>query len=200
MGVLRFVRKSDVASILKIYESYILHTTITFEEEVPSLEEFRKRIQTISAEYPYLVCESAGVISGYAYAHRYQERASYRWNAELSVYVERGGLRKGTGRALYGALLELLRLQGIQNVYGIVTCPNENSEKLHEAFGFRKLGAYRQTGFKQGEWHDVELFEKSLGEHGANPAPPVPIGKLDPAVVSEVLGRYGQSVQCAQKG
>lgn len=193
MRSIRFARETDTERILKIYCPYVLETSITFEEDVPSPEEFRNRILTISAEYPYLVFESDGTVLAYAYAHRYQERASYRWNAELSVYVERSAQRKGTGRALYGALLEILHLQGIQNVYALVTAPNPGSDRLHLSAGFRRLGEYRRTGYKCGAWHGVTLYEKSIGGHEQNPKPPVPVRALDRGVLDEILARYSRS-------
>ena len=36
---------------------YVKHTAITFEYEVPSAEEFRKRIAHTLQHYPYLVAE-----------------------------------------------------------------------------------------------------------------------------------------------
>ncbi|WP_205703181.1 MULTISPECIES: GNAT family N-acetyltransferase [Acutalibacteraceae] len=195
MALVRFVRETDAEKILDIYRPYIMETAITFEEETPSPEEFRDRILTISEEYPYLVCESDGAVAAYAYASRYQKRASYRWNAELSVYVERSALRRGYGKTLYGALLEMLRLQGVQNVYAIITVPNRNSEKMHESLGFRRLGEYRRTGFKRGGWHDVALFEKSIGSHGSDPAPMTPIRAIDRSVLNEVLSRYSRILE-----
>ena len=44
----------DAAALLEIYAPYVEHTAITFEYAVPSLEEFRERIETVSARYPYL--------------------------------------------------------------------------------------------------------------------------------------------------
>ena len=85
---IRPARLEDASEILKIYEPYIKKTTITFEYEVPSLEEFRGRMTGIIGAYPYLVCEADGKILAYAYAHRFHERAAYQWDAELSVYVE----------------------------------------------------------------------------------------------------------------
>lgn len=189
---IRFACEEDAERILEIYRPYILETSITFEETVPTLEEFRERIRAIAAEYPYLVCEEDGVVVAYAYAHRYQERASYRWNAELSVYVERSAQRCGFGKALYGTLLELLSLQGIRNVYALITVPNQNSRALHEAMGFRRLGEYRQTGYKRGEWHDVALYEKSIGGHAPNPAPLVPVYDLDRNVLDEIFFRHSR--------
>ena len=85
---------------------------------------------------------------GYAYAHRQAERAAYQWNAELSVYLDRSCTSRGLGRRLYGALIDILRLQGIRTVYGCVTVPNEKSEWLHQSLCFRRLGTYRITGYK----------------------------------------------------
>lgn len=199
MRSIRFARDADAERILDIYRPYILETSITFEEEVPVREEFRNRILTISAEYPYLVCEEEGVVVAYAYAHQYQGRASYRWNAELSVYAEHSAQRKGIGRALYGALLEILRLQGIRNVYALITVPNQNSRALHEAMGFRRLGEYRQTGYKRGKWHDVAIYEKSIGSHAPNPAPLVPVRALDREVLNEILFRHSRVLEAGEK-
>lgn len=183
----RLVQEADAAEILGIYEPYIRDTAITFEYETPSAEEFGNRIKEISSDYPYIVCVSDGRIIGYAYAHRQMERAAYQWNAELSVYIDKSRLRCGVGKALYGALIEILRMQNIRNVYGCVTLPNENSEKLHEYFGFKKLGVYHSTGYKCGAWHDVAWFEKAVGDYCLDPKPFVSIQEIDRNAITEIL-------------
>lgn len=135
----RFAAPADSAALLKIYGEY-LDTPITFECALPSEAEFAGRIAAIGREYPYLVCLEKGRIVGYAYAHRQAERAAYQWNAELSVYLDRSCTSRGLGRRLYGALIDILRLQGIRTVYGCVTVPNEKSEGLHQALGFPAAG------------------------------------------------------------
>ena len=52
-----------------------------------------------------------------AYAHRFQERAAYQWNAELSVYVDENCTGMGMGKALYQALIEILKCQNVKNAY-----------------------------------------------------------------------------------
>ena len=113
----RFAAPADSAALLKIYGEY-LDTPITFECALPSEAEFAGRIAAVGREYPYLVCLEKGRIVGYAYAHRQAERAAYQWNAELSVYLDRSCTSRGLGRRLYGALIDILRLQGIRTVYG----------------------------------------------------------------------------------
>lgn len=49
----------DAADILAIYAPFIESTAVTFEYTVPTLEEFRDRMASIMADYPYLVAEEA---------------------------------------------------------------------------------------------------------------------------------------------
>ena len=48
------VSPSDAESLLEIYVPYIKNTAITFEYDVPSVEEFRKRIENI--KYTFITC------------------------------------------------------------------------------------------------------------------------------------------------
>ncbi len=102
----------------------------------------RRGQKTIAADYPYLVCLSDDKIVGYAYAHKHHERDAYQWNAELSVYIRKDHMRCGIGKVFYNALMDILKMQNIRNVYGCVTVPNENSERFHESFGFRRVGDF----------------------------------------------------------
>lgn len=191
---LRLVQEADAAEILKIYTPYIKETAITFEYETPSLKEFQARIKEISSAYPYIVCLSGEKIIGYAYAHRQMERAAYQWNAELSIYIDTAFLRCGAGKKLYRALMDILQMQNVCNVYGGVTSPNENSEKLHESFGFKKLGVYHKTGFKCGAWHDVIWFEKTIGCSALEPKPFIPIKKIDKDAIMQILNRHAEAL------
>ena len=44
------VTLEDAAELLSIYEPYVKDTAITFEYDVPTIEEFRNRIQNISSK------------------------------------------------------------------------------------------------------------------------------------------------------
>ena len=183
----RMASEEDTPEIHAIYKPYVTNSAITFEVEVPTVEEFGQRIRSISAEYPYIVCLSDRGMAGYAYAHRHMERVAYQWNAELSVYIDSGSQGCGIGRRLYAALIAILTLQNVKNVYGGVTSPNEKSERLHESLGFTKLGTYRKTGYKCGAWHDVIWFEKAVGAHNLNPAPFTPIHDVDRTAIANIL-------------
>lgn len=187
---MRFAVAADAAALLQIYAQYI-DTPVTFECVLPTQQMFAQRIAETAAAYPWLVAEKDGRIVGYAYAHRQMERDAYQWNAELSIYFDRTYTSMGFGRRLYGALIEMLRLQGIRTVYGGVTLPNEKSLGLHLSMGFRRLGTYRSTGYKCGQWHDVAWFEKRIAPCQTDPSPFVPIGEIDPDRLRAILEKAG---------
>jgi phosphinothricin acetyltransferase len=195
MKTIRLAQETDATEILKIYEAYVKETAITFECETPSLDEFKNRIKDISSDYPYVVCVLGGKIIGYAYAHRQMERMAYQWNAELSVYIDKNYFHLGVGKALYSTLIEILRMQNVRNIYGGVTSPNEKSEKLHESFGFKKLGIYHNTGYKCGAWHDVAWFEKTIVDYDLAPTPFISIQEIDKKTITEILNRYSERLR-----
>ena len=183
---IRFATILDAPFLLEIYSQYI-ETAITFEYTLPTASEFEKRIENIVETYPYLVCEDDGKIFGYAYAHRYMERAAYQWNAELSVYLDKSYVSKGFGKKLCSVLIEILKEQGFRTVYSLITSPNIKSEKLHLSLGFKAIGMYHRTGFKNGCWHDVAIFEKKIGKNDNNPNPIISIKKIKSDIIEKII-------------
>jgi len=161
---LRLAKLEDAQDILDIYIPYINDSNVTFEYAAPSLNDFENRMKIIMKNYPYIVAVCNEKIVGYAYAHKHMERAAYQWNVETSIYVKADLKHQGIGTLLYRKLLAILKVQNVQNVYGCVTLPNENSEKMHYAFGFQLVGKFHNTGYKFGEWHDVGWFELYIGD------------------------------------
>lgn len=189
---LRLVTPADAPAILAIYTPYILDTAITFEEAVPTEEEFVRRVRSVLEQYPYLAMEENGEILGYAYASRVRSRAAYDWSAELSVYVRQDCRGRGVGRRLYGCLLELLTLQHVHLAYGVVALPNEESHGLHMALGFRLLERFPEMGYKMGAWWDIGWYEKVLYPAQVPPAPFVPAPALPKDQVAALLKRYSR--------
>lgn len=172
---------ADASACAAIYAPYVAASVISLEEVPPTTEEFGKRIERISARYPYLVAEDDdGQVVAFAYGSLHRQRAAYRWACESSVYVDETRRRRGTGRALYVALFDLLRRQGLQLVCAGITLPNEASISLHESFGFELVGVYRRIGWKAGHWQDVGWWQRDLvaPSDGVPPEPGPPL-RLD---------------------
>lgn len=153
---------SDAAECLKIYKYYINETTVTFEEQPPTVAEFEERILRITKDYPFLIAESAGKTVGYAYLDKYNERSAYRFAADLSVYLDRDFRGAGTGSKLLAAIENEAKTKGIKNIISIITEENVPSVNFHEKRGFIKRGCMQKVGFKFGKWLDVLFYQKAL--------------------------------------
>lgn len=176
--VIRLAAKKDCQAMLAIYSYYVSETVVSLEYEPPTPAEFERRYDSFTAQFPWLVFERGGEVLGYAYAHRFHERAAYSWSAECTVYVKNDQHRKGIGRALYSALLEILRLQGYKTAVGLICVPNDNSEAMHKFFGFQKQGVVQNAGYKSGAWRSVAWYALALSDYPNSPSPPLPIGDV----------------------
>lgn len=174
MLTIRPATVDDAAALSAIYAPYVRETTVTFEYDPPSPEEFAHRIRVTREKYPYFVCCDGDVPVGYAYAHAFRERAAYDWDVEMSIYVDRERRHSGVGRMLYEALEDALREMGIVNCYACITSPNPDSIAFHTALGYRELAVFPRSGFKFGRWLDVTWMLKQIREYSATPEPILP--------------------------
>ena len=170
--LIRSALPDDAGRILEIYSYYVENTAITFEIDVPSPDEFKKRITKTLARYPYLVLEEDGRIEGYAYAGVFYDRAAYDHSCEVTIYLDRNSHGKGYGKLLYGELEMELKARGIINLYACIADPvvedeylTSNSEQFHAHLGYVKNGEFHKCGYKFGRWYNMIYMEKIIGEH-----------------------------------
>ena len=182
---IRVATVEDAQQILQIYAPYIEKTAITFEYEVPALEEFRGRIQHTLKKYPYLVAEEAGEIWGYAYTGPFKERAAYDWAVETTIYVKEDKKQRGIGKLLYQALEEISKAQNILNMNACIAYPEnedehltKNSVQFHEHLGYQMVGTFHQCGYKFETWYHMVWMEKFIGEHRENQPDIIPFPEL----------------------
>ena len=176
---IRTATLSDAQALLNIYSPYVEHTAITFEYDVPSVEEFASRIKNTLQKYPYLVAEKNGRLLGYAYASPFHERPAYDWAVETSIYVDQNIKHQGLGRRLHDALEDALRSQGILNMNACIAYPPEedeyldkNSVEFHTHMGYRLVGEFYKCGYKFHRWYNMVWMEKLIGNHLSDQKPP----------------------------
>jgi len=169
---IRDVNINDSKELLKIYEYYVLNTAITFEVEVPTIENFNDRIKRISSKYPYICLEEDGVIKGYAYTHEFYGREAYKYSNEVTIYLDHNSKGKGYGKLLYNELEKRLKEMGIKNLYACIASPvvidshlDNNSEEFHNHLGYKRIGLFTKCGYKFNTWYNMIWMEKIIGEH-----------------------------------
>ncbi len=160
--IIRDFGDDDIDSIARIYNYYIKNTTITFEEVEINPTEMLVRIQNIKALFPFLVCEDAGAVVGYAYATKWKDRSAYRYTAEVTIYLDPNHVGKKIGQQLYTELLTQLNLKNFHMLLACIAIPNDASIRLHEKFGFIQTAYFKEVGFKFNQWLDVGYWSKVL--------------------------------------
>ena len=160
--MIRSANPADADAIAEIYNPYILHSVISFEEGTVSGPDMLGRMVEIQQMYPWLVYEEDGAIAGYAYATPWKNRSAYRHAAETTIYIEKAKLGKGIGSRLYEPLLQDLRSRDLHIVMAGIALPNDGSVAIHEKFGFVKVAHYREIGRKFDRWVDVGYWQLML--------------------------------------
>ena len=158
--------EGDLKALTDLYNHYVRETAITFDTASFTPEERLPWLLSHPVDGPYRLMVATGAgsrrILGYATSSPFPPKPAYATSVETTVYVAPGAGRRGIGTLLYKTLFEALAGEDLHRAYAGVAQPNDASARLHERFGFRHVGTYREVGRKFGRWWDVAWYEKPL--------------------------------------
>lgn len=183
---IRVATAEDAKSIQRIYAPYVERTAVTFEYDVPCIDDFQQRIINTLKEYPYLVAIEQEKIIGYAYAGSFHSRAAYRHSAEVSIYINENWHKKGVGKQLYQELEKRLIQQNVFILYAcIAATERDNDENLtdssicfHKKMGYTIVGKHNLCGYKFDKWYSMIWMEKLIVDRTERPNAFIPFSKL----------------------
>ena len=162
--VIRHATPADAPALAAIYNHEVENETSTFDLVPRSLEEQLAWQGAREGAFCVFVADLDGEVAGFGALSPYKERAAYRTSVEDSVYVDRSLSRRGIGRLLLTALLEVARESGFHAVFARIEASGAASRALHEACGFRLVGVEVEVGRKFNRWLDVALMQCLLHE------------------------------------
>ncbi|MFI6855930.1 GNAT family N-acetyltransferase [Streptomyces sp. NPDC050416] len=158
--------EADLEALTALYNHYVRETAITFDTAIFTPEERRPWLLSHPVDGPYRLMVATDAdsqeILGYATSSPFRAKPAYATSVETTVYVAPDAGRRGVGTLLYKALFEALSGEDLHRAYAGIAQPNEASARLHERFGFRHVGTYREVGRKFGRYWDVAWYEKDL--------------------------------------
>ena len=159
---IRPATRADLPGILEIYNEAVLNTTATYDYEPRTLEHRTQWFEERQREgYPIFVAvDEAGRVVGWSALNPFHARIGYRFTSENSVYVAADARGRGVGKLLLAPLIEGAKARGLHAIIAVIDAQNEASIRLHAAFGFEKVGLFKQTGFKFNRWLDVVYMER----------------------------------------
>jgi L-amino acid N-acyltransferase YncA len=166
--MIRDATPADAAQLADIYNYYIAHTHITFEEQLVDAAEMTRRMIDVQQTHPWLVFDDADAIAGFCYATKWRVRHAYRFAAETTVYLRPGWSGRRIGTRLYERLLAELSELGMHVAIGGIALPNAASIALHERMGFLKVAQFSEVGWKLNRWIDVGYWERVLSAAAEN--------------------------------
>ena len=165
--IVRFATPADLPAIAAIYAHYVDHSVATFATIAPTDDEWRAWLDVHVGPHPAIVATIDDRVVGWGTLSAWNSRCAYRATVEDSVYVHADMHRQGIGRALLARLVELAAMLGHRIVIGQIADHQAASERLHEAFGFRRVGCLEGVGRKFGRTIDVSIFQLTLPQADA---------------------------------
>lgn len=154
---IRLAEDSDAPAIADIWNAVILGSTATYSTQ----EKTREDIEALLDLRPVLVASDTRV-RGFATYGPFRSGPGYRFAAEHSIYLRDGSRGRGIGRALYLALEEVARAEGIDILIAGIDGANTAAARFHERLGFTRCGVFPGIGEKFGRRHDLVLMQKNL--------------------------------------
>jgi L-amino acid N-acyltransferase YncA len=174
-SVVRPASPQDAAACVAIYRPYVENTAVSWEIDVPTIDEMAARIARLRATHEWLVLERGDRIVGFAYGQPLKRQATFQWSVETGIYLHVDQHRSGGGRELYTPLLRRLTERGYRQAFAGITQPNDASNGFHRSFGFQDAGLYRRVEWKHDSWHDVAWMQLDLLGEADHNRPPRPI-------------------------
>ncbi len=153
---------------MRLYNHYVATSHVTFDIEPYSVETRRPWFDQFSAGTIHqlnVACDGDRLL-GYACSSPLRTKRAYDISVETTVYVDPTAQRTGTGRALYGHLLNSLESTKAHGAYALISLPNAASVRLHEALGFKQVGRLTEVGHKFDKLWDVAWFERRIPHAG----------------------------------
>ena len=159
---IRAARKDDAPRLAEIFNQGIEDRVATFQT---ARQDAAALASVIAGERPVVVGELDGEIAGWAKVGAYDDDHDYYAGVgEATLYVAREARRLGLGKSLLEALARKAESRGFHKLIGKIFTSNEASIALVRECGWREVGVHLRHGRLDGEWKDVLVVERLLGD------------------------------------
>ncbi len=158
---------SQTAAIAALYAHFVRTTAITFDLDPPSEKQMAEKLnQLLHNGYPVLAATNdEDQLLGFAYASSYRPKRAYQHSAEVTIYVDPAAQGQGLGNALMKALVQKLEANPhFHLAIAMIADDAKTSIRLHQKFGFEKVGYLPEVGRKFDQWHGVSIMQRSLAK------------------------------------
>jgi L-amino acid N-acyltransferase YncA len=169
-AIIRPAADGDMTEVAAIFGHYVTSSVVTFEVTPPTVEYWRRTLEELAGGgLPFLICDCAGEVAGYAYAAPWRARPAYRHTVESTIYLAPDHTGRGLGRQLLRALQQHCALAGVEQMIAVIAdSGSPASAALHRTCGFTDAGLLRNVGRKHGRLIDTLLMQYDLAAAGSS--------------------------------
>ena len=157
---IRLATLNDLLDITTIYNEAIKYSNATFDTTKKTPEEQHQWFNEHGPKNPILIAEYENTIVGWAALSKWSDRCAYSDTAEISLYIKKEFQQQGIGTQLLKKVISEGEKAGLHTIIARITEGNQESIRLHEAFGFENIGVMKEVGWKFGKRLDVYLLQK----------------------------------------
>ncbi len=160
----RHATKADLGRVAEIFDTVIVDSYVSFEEERRSVGEWKRLLAEKSEDglHQMMVLVVEGTVAGVAYSAPWRPKSGYWRSVETTIVLDPDYTGRGLGELLLTTLLESVSAAGAHRVIAVVALPNDASVALHHKLGFTDVGVLDEVGFKLGQYWSTLLMEKRL--------------------------------------
>lgn len=160
--MIRKIQEKDIEACCRTFNYYVQNSTFTFEETPYTLEAYAKRVQVVINSYVWFVYVIDEKVVGFAYLDNFSNRSAYRYNVDLSIYMDNEYKGMGIGKKLFDEITRYAKELGIKNIISIITDENVGSISFHETVGFEFVGYLKNVGYKFNKCLGVKYYQKKI--------------------------------------
>lgn len=160
---IRKAEPGDAEAVAAIHAEAVLAGNATFRSEPRPVADVESGLRS---DQPFLVAFGTdGRVLGWASTGPYEESNPYYDGVgDVAVYVASKAQGQGIGQSLLEALDGASAEGGKFKLVAKVFSTNEASLRLFERAGYTAVGTHHRHGRLRGEWKDVVVLERLLGE------------------------------------
>ncbi len=156
LTLVRQMEATDWLSVVEIYKQGIETGNATFQQDIPTWQDWDNRHLTTCR----IVLIKENEIAGWAALTPVSGRCVYAGVAEVSVYVADKFRGQKLGLQLLQQLIEESEKENFWTLQAGIFPENTASLMIHQKSGFRKVGYRERIGKMNGKWRDTILLER----------------------------------------
>jgi L-amino acid N-acyltransferase YncA len=156
------IQEKHVQEITRIYNYYVLNSTISFHTEERTEEQMRLSLFDLHPRFESYLITQDHEVRGYVLIAQHKNKQAYDVTGEVTIYLKPDCQGRGIGGQALGFIEEVAREQGFHTLVATVCMENEKSRYLFERHGYSQCALYKEIGYKFGRRLDIAVFQKIL--------------------------------------